>query len=495
MFDKIEGVFSGLFKTEGTLAQKAVRGGFWVFLSFGFGKVLNFIRIIILARLLLPSDFGLMGLAMLSIGAVEVFTTTGISQALIQRKECDKEVLNTGWIIGILRGILLFVVLFFGAPYIARFFNNSLLTSILRIISITFLFSGFSNIGLILLPKELDFKRKTYFNLATSLLTTIVTITLAFILRSVWALVIGLVIGSVISLIVSYFIHPFRPRIKFNLQISKELLGYGKYIFASGVIIFLVTRGDDALVGKVLGVSTLGFYTMAYSLSNMPATSITHVISQVTFPVYSKLQDNIPKLREAYLKTLQLTAFLSIPLAGGIFVLAPEFTKIFLGEKWMPMVPAMQVLCLLGVIRSIVAISGSVFQGVGKPKLLTQVSFAQLIILAIIIYPLTVKYNILGTGMAVVIAMLLVQSWTILQTAKIINEKLMVILKVLSLPILGVLVMMVSIYLIKRYLLLQVLLSNLLLLILFGVIIYLGIIILLKRDIFFEIKKLAKLIR
>ena len=260
MFDKIEGIFPGLFKTEGTLAQKAVQGGFWVFLSFSFGKVLNFIRIIILARLLLPSDFGLMGLAMLSIGAIEVFTTTGIIQALIQRKECDEEVLNTGWVISILRGFLLFLILFFGAPYIARFFDNSLLTSILRIISITFLFSGFSNIGLILLPRELDFKRKTYFNLATSLLTTIVIITLAFILRTVWALVIGLVIGSVIGLIASYFIHPFRPKIRFNLQISKELLGFGKWNICVGPGIYQNIPGGkmDAHGSCDASLSSLG---------------------------------------------------------------------------------------------------------------------------------------------------------------------------------------------------------------------------------------------
>jgi len=156
-------------------------------------------------------------------------------------------------------------------------------------------------------------------------------------------------------------------------------------------------------VGKLLGATALGFYQMAYRISNMPATEITHVISQVTFPTYSKLQDNIPKLREAYLKVLQFTAFLSFPIAGLIFVLAPDFTKIFLGEKWMPMVPAMQVLCVFGATRSVAASVGPVLYATGNPKIETKIVTVQLLLLAILLYPLSAKYGIKGTAWAIVI--------------------------------------------------------------------------------------------
>ncbi len=145
----------------------------------------------------------------------------------------------------------------------------------------------------------------------------------------------------------------------------------------------------------------LGFYQMAYRISNMPATEITHVISQVTFPAYSKLQDNVPKLREAYLKTLQLTALLSFPIAGLIFILAPDFTKIFLGEKWMPMVPAMQILALEGLLRSIAATTGPIFQSVGKPEIETKWQIVRLFLIVILIYPCTIKWGIVGTSMIV----------------------------------------------------------------------------------------------
>ena len=128
------------------------------------------------------------------------------------------------------------------------------------------------------------------------------------------------------------------------------------------------------------------------------------MISQVTFPAYSKLQDDIPSLREAYLKVLQVTAFLSFPVAGLIFALAPEFTKIFLGEKWMPMVPAMQVLVVAGLVRSIAATSGSMFGAVGKPKVDTLLQVVRLSVLALLIYPLAIGWGIVGASMAVLVS-------------------------------------------------------------------------------------------
>ncbi len=164
---------------------------------------------------------------------------------------------------------------------------------------------------------------------------------------------------------------------------------------------FLVVQGDDIFVGKMLGVTALGFYQMAYLISNLPATEITHVISQVTFPAYSKMQYDLQRLRAAYLDTLQLTAFVSIPIAGGIFILAPEFTEIFLGAKWMPMVPAMQVLVLAGLVRSIQATTGPIFLAVNRPEIEPRWQTVRLLVLIILIYPLSINWGILGTSIAV----------------------------------------------------------------------------------------------
>jgi O-antigen/teichoic acid export membrane protein len=320
---------------------------------------------------------------------------------LIQNKEDIKSYLDAAWTILILRGFILFAILYFIAPYTAIFFKVPEAKPIIQVIGFSMLLQAFTNIGVIYFQKELEFNKEFKYQFAGTLVDFIVAISAVLILRNVWALVFGLLAGNAARCFVSYLIHPYRPHLSFDLYKAKELFGFGKWILGSSILIFLITQGDNIFVGKLLGATALGFYQIAYRISNMPATEITHVISRVIFPAYSKLQDNIPKLREAYLKVLQLTAFLSIPIAGLIFVLAPDFTRILLGEKWMPMVPAMEVLVFAGLVRSIAATTGPIFQATGKPKIDTKWQIVRLFVIAVLIYPFTMKWGILGTSIVV----------------------------------------------------------------------------------------------
>ncbi len=242
---------------------------------------------------------------------------------------------------------------------------------VIKVISISILLSGFRNIGILFFQKELEFKKQFIYEFSATIVDLTVAISLAFILRNVWALVWGILAANFVRFVMSYVLLPYRPKFKIQKEKFKDLFGFGKWVLGTGILILLTTQGDDIFVGKMLGVTTLAFYQMAYMLSNLPATEITHVISRVTFPAYSKLQEDLPKIKEAYLNVLQLIAFFSFPLAGGIFILVPDFTEIFLGEKWIPMVPVVQVLVLAGLIRSIAATTGPIFHGVGKPKINT----------------------------------------------------------------------------------------------------------------------------
>ncbi len=408
---------------KGRLSHRVVKGGLWVFLLRIVQQLFNLGRLIILARILAPHDFGLMGIALLTMATLETFSQTGFQQALIQKKGDIETYLDSAWTVLVLRGIALFVVLYFAAPYAAIFFKAPTATLIIRVIGLSILFQSFTNIGVIYFQKELEFNKQFVYQLSGVLTDFIVAVSAALILKSVWALVFGLVAGSAVRCFVSYLIHSYRPRLSRDLKKARGLFGFGKWVFGSSILIFLLTQGDDIFVGKLLGVAALGFYQMAYRISNIPATEITHIISQVTFPAYSKLQNDIPKLREAYLKVLQVTAFLSFPAAALIFVLAPDFTKIFLGEKWMPMVPAMQALSVFGVTRSIGATMGPILYSVGRPKIQTKVSSIQLITMAVIIYPLTVQWGILGASLAVVIPNILALILIIAETKQIIQSQ------------------------------------------------------------------------
>jgi len=429
-----------------SLSQRVVRGGIWVFALRITERAFGLVRLIILARILAPHDFGLMGIALLTMATLDTFSQTGFQTALIQKKDNTDAYLDAGWTVLILRGFLLFVILFFIASYAAIFFKAPQAKTIIQVIGLSVLFQAFTNIGVIYFQKELEFNKQFLYQLSGTLADFIVAVSAVLILRSVWALAFGLLAGNVARFIASYLIHPYRPHLSSDLGKAKELFGFGKWVLGSSILIFLLTQGDDIFVGKLLGATMLGFYQMAYRISNMPATEITHVISQVTFPAYSKLQNNLPKLREAYLRTLQFTAFLSLPIAGMIFILAPDFTRIFLGEKWIPMVPAMQALCVFGVTRMINATTGPIFQGVGKPNISTFGSVFQLVIFVAIIYPLTSKWGILGTSLSVIIPNILFMLYIGKELANALNYKLVRLINPLLSPITGSVTMCVAMF-------------------------------------------------
>lgn len=435
------------------LKESAVRGGFWVFFLRIFEKGFAFVRLIILARLLAPRDFGILGVAMLTIATLETFSMTGFQDALIQKKEDIAGYLDTAWTILVIRGVIIFAILFWLAPPAALFFASPEAKGVIRMISLSVILEGLTNIGLVHFNRDLDFKRRFYFQSSGVLVDFVVSLVLAVILRNVWALVWGLLAGQTVKVFVSFVIHPFRPRFSLSMAQTRELFGYGKWILGSKIVNFFLTQGDDLLVGKLLGIRWLGFYQMAYKVSNLPATEVTHVISQVLFPTYSKLQDNIPKLKDAYLKALAVIAFFSFPIGGFFMVTAPYFTDIFLGDKWAPMVPAMQVLALWGIIRSIGATTGPVFKAVKRPDLVTRIQFAKLVLLLALIYPFTAKWGILGASWAVVLAAFIINPIADYLTIKIINCRVGEFIKPLLLSAASTLGMAAVLYGVIRFVL------------------------------------------
>jgi lipopolysaccharide exporter len=433
------------------LRTRVVCGGIWVFALRITDRLFKLARTIILARVLAPADFGVFGIALLAMSALETFSQTGFNAALIQKKEDTKPYLDTAWTVQAIRGVLLALILFTIAGHAAAFFDAPAAKRILQVIALSVLLRGFTNIGVVYFQKELEFRKQFLYQLSGTFADMTVAISMALLLRSVWALALGLLAGALVRMVLSYFIHPYRPQLGFNQQQFKELFGFGRWVLGSSILVFLITQGDDIFVGKLLGVTALGFYQLAYRLSNMPATEITHVISQVTFPAYSKLQDDIPRLREAYLKVLKLTAFLSFPIAGLIFVLAGDFTKIFLGQKWMPMVPAMQLLVLWGLIRSIGATTGPIFASIGKPGIATKLQFLQLVLLVVLIYPLAMTWGIVGTSLAVVFAALVANLAAIYMVLKVAKCTACNFSKIISVPLMSTAVVVISIFIAKLY--------------------------------------------
>ena len=389
---------------EGSLTQRVLRGGIWIFSLRLLNNALAFVRKIVLARLLTPNDFGLMGVAVLAMATLETFSETGIHAALIRKKENITGDLDTAWTITALRGAAIFLILVAAAPLIAGFFGSPDATAVVRVIGLSALLTGLRNSGVIYFQKELNFRKQFLYEFTATLATMIVSIVLAVVLRSVWALVWGSLAAAGVRLVSSYLLHPYRPRLRLNMDKAGEMLGFGKWLLVSGILVFLINQGDDIFVGKMLGVVSLGYYQMAFFISNMPSTEITNIVAHITYPAYSRMNAEIERIRSSYRKVLLFTMSLSMPLAGAIYILSEDFIRLFLGDKWQPVVSPIHILVFAGLIRSVAATTGPIFKTMGHPQKDTLWQSVRLVVLAALIFPFTARWGIEGVCAAVLIS-------------------------------------------------------------------------------------------
>jgi O-antigen/teichoic acid export membrane protein len=460
-----KGLSAELLEKEGTLyetrarkkslAYKVIGGTAWILSLRLINHVINIIRRVILARLLSPHDFGLMGVAFISITFLESLSKTGIHSALVQKEGDIRSYLDTVWTITSVRSIVIFSILFLSAPMISCFFNSPEAVPVIRLLGLSTLFTGFRNIGVIYFIKELEFKKQFIYEFAGIAVNLVVSVVLAILYQNVWALVWGWIAGSGVRLCISFIVHPYRPKMQFNKQKFCEIFNYGKWVAGSAILIYIINQGDDIFVGKLLGLTALGLYQMAYFVSNFIASEISQAISQVSFPAYSKLQDFIPKLRTAYSEILQLTALISFPIAGGIFVLCSDLTLFLLGEKWIAMIPALRILIAWGLIRSLGTLTGSLFQAVGRPDIATKLHFAKAILLLLTIYPFTKLWGISGAAIAVVLNAILVNPFAHYQVSILLKEQIGKFIKLIIIPTAGMLTMCPTIYLLKNIVLID----------------------------------------
>lgn len=400
---------------------------------------------IILARLLSPLDFGILGLAIFSTNILNVFSETGIESALIQREKIGRAELDTAWTIKIIRGLVLFVLLFVSAGWFASYFDNVTLKPVLRIMAVTFLLRGWDNIGIVFFQKDLEFKKKVILESAADVGGAVVAVLLAFWLRNVWALVAGSIVWGILKCLGSYRLHSYRPRIRWDWPVIKDLINFGKHIFCISLITFIVTSGDDAIVGKVLGLTMLGFYTMAYNIANIPVSGLAGIIGKIAFPAYSIIRKEPERLKEAFVKVFETVMIILLPLTGLIFILAQDFTIVCLGKKWLPMVPALKVLCLFGLFRGLTNVFGAIHLGVNRPNIQSRNKTIELVAFLALVYPLTLKWGLIGACWSVTMVYALSALINAIDTSRLLRPLWMMMASALVLPltILAILLMTV----------------------------------------------------
>ena len=214
----------------------------------------------------------------------------------------------------------------------------------------------------------------------------------------------GLIAKDLTLLVVSYAVHPYRPHLNFDLRKVRGLSNYGIWILFSSVLVFFLIQGDDVLVGHYVGLMALGLYEMAYGFSNTPSTEVSQVISQVAFPVYSKVQDDPVQLKNIFLRTYKVMSLVAFLLVGSLVSLAPDITIVFLGSAWSPIVPLIQVLAWWGLIRGLEETAAALFMAIGVLRIYTILQLFQVVLFLILIMPMIELYGILGVSITVVVS-------------------------------------------------------------------------------------------
>jgi len=382
-----------------TLRARVSRGLFWEGGAALVGQGLSFLVSLLLARLLTPEYFGLLAIANLAIQSLVFFQELGFSSALIYRQKDVEAAANTAhWTI-LTSSALLYLVAFVSAPLVAQFFHSPESMPVLRVLALTMVINSFSRVPYTLLTKELDFRKKVLPELTASLIGNLAALLLAWVGWRVWALVAGELISALLVTLLVYAISPWRPRLQFVRSIFHELFGYGKHIAVSQVLIFGITNIDDMFVGRMLGQAALGQYGLAYKISNTPATNITRVVNRVTFPAYSILQASQERLRSAFFRQVRFVGALAMPIGVATAIFAHDFVYAVLNESWAPAIVPMQILAVYGVIRSVAANMGVIFQAGGKPQWLTGIAVWRLITMALLLYPFISRGGLVGVSL------------------------------------------------------------------------------------------------
>lgn len=342
--------------------------GWMIAMQFGV-RAIGLVSTVILARLLVPEDFGLVALATMLFGALEIMAAFSFDLALIRDQQAERAHYDTVWTLTVARGLAMAVLLAASASLAAGFFDEPRLEPLLYWLALAAVVTGFENVGVVQFRKEMAFGREFRYRLAIKLSAFFVTLALALLWRNYWALIGGIVASRVVQVAMSYYLHPFRPRPAISR--AGDILHFSKWLAINNILLFITNRADTFIIGKITGVERVGLYNVAYEVSNLPTTELVWPIQRAIFPGYAKLSGDHASLRTAYLNVLALALMIGAPVGVGIGLVADPLVKVFLGATWVEATPIIQILAIFGVIRLGMANAGSVFLAMGKPRVLT----------------------------------------------------------------------------------------------------------------------------
>jgi len=396
------------------LGKSILKGALWTVLMRSTVRLLGIVSVLILARLLVPDDFGLIAKVVLIAGFLDMCSQFGFENALIKKQDADVHDYNTVWTLSIIRGAIVGLLLISFSPLLVDFFQQPELLYVFWVSGLTNIIIGFTNVGVVDFRKEMNFHLDFKFNLYLKLSSFFTTLIIALIWQSYWALPLGVLVRSIASVIVGFHLSNYRPRLE--LSRWRELFNFSKWMFSYGILMAISLKVDTFILSRFASAKELGLYTVAFEVSSTPSTELAMPVARAALPGLSKLNDHPQQFRQMYVGILASILLIAIPASVGLSVLSVPITALLLGPQWSDAAIYIEILALFSMTRVFGATSVSALIAFGQVDILAKLSivtmFIRLICLPIGYYfnqSVGLCYGLLSSGILTVVVQLIVQ--------------------------------------------------------------------------------------
>lgn len=404
-------------------ARQAGRAIIWQVVQLAGDKILFFVRILVLAWLLTPEDFGLVAIATTTIGFFQNITDIGLVPALVQGREITEKQYNVVWTVEMIRATLIATALAVAAPVIAGVFNEPQASPIIRVLAVYPVLAASISVKIAEQNRNLFFRPRALLKLTESLVKAVVSVALAIFL-GFWGLVFGTLAGAAAISILSYALAPHRPRLTIDWDALRPLINFGRWMTIDNIITLIAGSLLRIIITRSLGTSELGLYYLATQLASLPSEISNGAIGQVAFPMFSRLQPDLERLKRAFRTVVIGTMSLLYPACLLIMVLAPSFVTEMLGSKWQGAETVIQILTLATMIGIFGDTVVEILKGMGKPDKMTLMGLAQAVTLIIFVSLLTSRFGLTGAALASVPAVFVSQILGIVLISQLIPRPL-----------------------------------------------------------------------
>jgi O-antigen/teichoic acid export membrane protein len=473
---------------KNTLKSKTVSAMILTFSNAIGTQFIQLIYQIVLARLLVPEDFGIIGMVTVFIALSQVFIDSGFSSGLIREKNSTQEDYSTIFFFNLIVAIVLYFALFVSAGIISEFFREPQLIRIIRVLSLVLIINSFGLIQRTMLTKSINFKAQTAADIIAAVLSGATAIIFALLGYGVWSLVIGKLTLQFSQALILSISNRWVPSLVFSFSSFKRLFSFSWKLLLANILSRLYENIYYLVIGKVFSTRELGFFTKAKEFKDVAESSITSSIQKVSYPVLSNIQDDAERLRRGYKKMIESSAYIAFPVMLGLASIAPQMLRILLGDQWVPAIPYFQILCLGGMLYPLQAINLNILQVKGRSDLFLFISilkkFTGLSLIAVVIY-----FNL---GMMGLMRLMVVNSCisfilNSFYSKKLVSYSTFEQIKDIFIYFIMSILMSASILFLSSFVNVNILLLNFLQ-IAFGVAFYVLLSIILKLKVFYEIK-------